>query len=841
MSLKDKLKALGAPTDDEVVIRETDAIWKFLKEARRKREYQWYIDEQYYDNNQTLQYNTATKRAQYNNADKSADKVVINKAFQQVRGVTNFLNAEHPSVGVRPGDNADTSYLRAKKERHLADYWYRHLNMNAEAKLVSMSAAKLGLGWMKILYNNDALAPTAPFTLADGSSEAFQYGEVMATWVDTWEIYPDPLSKDKSKMRYIAQAVVRTVAEIKANSLYMNRDKVTGDSQLAASRLRSTQIRQNIATAISSAGQPNGMDTVLTLEIFRKIYNPDTNKWDIWVTTRTEQGILLRNEKWNLDEFPYEYFNVEVSSTILGSRGIIHNIREPGRALNQLVTQVQESARIMGKLNWLMPRGSNVNVINDETGQFVEYDVTPGGAPRQAIPASLPPYIMQQIGMLGKFIEDLGGMHSSFNGSAPFAQASGDLVDKLSEGDQNSLTLMRDNYDNFFVRVFKLMLKTAKENYTGNREFPSTMQDAFGQSRWFSIKPDEISTNDDLAVSTGSQMPYSISQKQQMYMNLWKEKAIQDPETLFKLLALPELDASNGDNDNDIERQLSEIRNCIDTAKIPDPLLAENHSVHISTIDKFIRGDKYLDLPPPVQQALNDHRQKHIDFTIQLANIAAAQQVEPIKRSVTSMMRINSMNDTTPIERTQLMQRLGIISDAAEIQARGGLSIQDPAQAEMQAQNEDIEMMSTRSTEVSFADNHEIHLETHGQIINHPTFKTFPQAVQTLFLQHQKDHISAMKATASAPGLMPNQYSELPNPPSLNAPDVRGEPVSNNAQATNPMALQQQQLMQEEQARQQATQQAIAQASQQQQGMPGGLTASGAANPQPKQINRKKK
>ena len=28
------------------------------------------------------------------------------------------------------GDQADDAYLRAKKEKHLCDYWYRHLNMN---------------------------------------------------------------------------------------------------------------------------------------------------------------------------------------------------------------------------------------------------------------------------------------------------------------------------------------------------------------------------------------------------------------------------------------------------------------------------------------------------------------------------------------------------------------------------------------------------------------------------------------------------------------------------------------------------------------------------------------
>lgn len=803
MSLIDKLKGIQEPTEDDKIIAETDRTWKFLRESRRKREYEWYIDEQFYDNNQSLQFNTATKRAEFNNNDRNADKVTINKAFQQVRGVVNFLNAEHPSFSVRPGDDTDGSYIRAKKEKHLADYWYRHLNINAEAKLISTSGAKQGVGWAKVLFNNDATAPTAPFVMPNGDSRDFTYGEVMMTWVDTWEIYPDPMAKDKSRMRYIVQAVVRTVGEIQANEMYQNRDKVTADNILAASKLKQTQIRQNISANANSGGQPNGMDTVLVLEMYRKIYDAESKKWNIWLTTRTETGILLRHEKWNIDEFPFEYFQVEVSPTVLSSKSIIHNIREPGRALNQLVSQVQESARVMGKLNWIMPRGSNVNVITDEAGQFIEYDVTPGGAPRQAVPSALPTYIMQQIGMLGKFVEDIGGMHASFNGNAPFAQASGDLVDKLSEGDQNNLTLMRDNYDDFFVRLFKLMFKTAKVNYKVGRKFPSVVQDEFGQSRWFDIKGSEISTNDDLDASTGTQMPYSNAQKQQMYMNLWKEKAIESPDQLFKLLAVPDIDAARGDKDMDIERQLDEIRAVMNNKPIEDPIIAEDHSVHIATLDKFLRGDKYKDLSDEQKKALNDHRSKHIDFSIQLAQIQAAQQVEPIKRSVTAMMRLSSMNDTSPIERTQLLQKIGITSDAAQIQARGGLYIQDPAQAERQAQNEDIEMMAMRAVQVSFADNHQVHMETHDQVISHPNFPALPANVQKLFHDHMKDHMAAQVATQAAPGLMPNQTISMPNQPNLNAPNEVGQPAQTDAQDTSPIAQQQAALIQQEEQLQQ--------------------------------------
>lgn len=758
---------------DQQAIEETSKIWEYMKQARRRNEFEWFVNDVYYNNNQYFKYNTGTRRIQNISVEQMNDRVVINKVKQQVRGIVNFLNAEHPDIGVRPGDQADDAYLRAKKNKHLADYWYRHLKMNKTAKKVSLDAAKYGLGWVKVLWNNDALSPTQPFLDDNGDSKTESYGEIYVDRCDPFEIYPDPMAQTLPDMRYIIHAPTRTIAELKANPLYKNQDKITPDTKLAASLMKQAELRLAISNANTfQLGQSNGMDTVVVLEIFRKIHNPETDKWEIWVTTRTEAGVLLRNEKWSLDEYPFACFQTDIAGMIMDSKGVIHDIKEPNRALNEMVSQVHESAKIMGKLNWLIPRGSNVNVITDETGQFIEYDVTPGGAPRQADAINLPTYIMQHIGQLQAFIEDISGMHASFNGRAPFAQASGDLVDTLSAGDQNNLTMMRDNYDDFFVDMFKLMFKTAKVNVQVSKQFPTSTNNEFGEQRWDEIKPSEISENDDVIISTGTAMPYSIAEKQQMFMNLWKEHAITDPNVLFKLLEMPDIDAAMGDDEPDIERQLDEIRTIMKGKEPAEPEIFENHAVHIQTIDKFGRGTAWLKLSNKQKQWLRDHRQKHIEFSIQLAQISASMQQEPIKRSETLMLRMNKMADTTAIERTQLLTKFGINSDAGQVQLRGGLYIQDPAQAEMQAKNENIEMMDMRAVQVSFGDNHIVHLQTHGPVLDQllaaqKAGQPVSDTIIKLFHGHVKDHVQAMEATQVAPGLVPNDQMSMPNQPNL--------------------------------------------------------------------------
>jgi hypothetical protein len=780
-------------SDDKQIVQETNLIWKYLQEARRRREYDWFLNDQFYHNNQYLKYNVAARRVQSVPVERMLDRVTINEVYKQVRGINNFLNAEHPSMGVRPSDQADDAYLRAKKEKALYDYWYRHLELNKVNKRVGLNGCKYGVGWAKVTWDNDALAPTKPFVNDEGKSESFQYGEVTVGALDTFEVYPDPMATDMSTMRYIVHAPVRTISELQNNKLYRNTDNLSSDNKLAASNLRQSEIRLNLASGSQfAAGQPSGMDTVVTVEMFRKIFSKISNKWEIWVTTMTNSGVLLRHDKWPMECFPFEYFVTDVVNMIVEAKGVIHNIREPNRALNEMVSQVHESARIMGKLNWLMPRGSNVNVITDETGQFIEYDVTPGGRPEQAAAINLPVYIMQHINQLQNFISDIGGMHDSFNGNAPFAQASGDVVQKLSQGDQNNLTLLRDNFDDYNIRLAKLMFKTAKVNYKENRQFPSITRDSLGEARWFEIKPDEINTSDDVEISTGTQMPYSIADKQQMYMNLWKEKAITDPKLLLKLLEMPDIDAAMGDDELDIERQLDEIQSVIKDGQINDPIISENHAVHIETLDKYMNGDKFYTLSQEQQQALQDHRMKHIDFSIQLAQIQSALQMDVVKRNITYMLRMNKMSDTTPIERTQLLSKIGIQSDAGQVQLRGGLYVQDPGQAETQAQNEDIEMMELRAVQTSYGDNHQVHLETHSEAlaaaqsnmaaqkqgikVKEPVSQTTIELMQ----QHIKDHIEDMRAIQVAPGLVPNDQEGLPNHPSLNAPQNPAEMPSQN-------------------------------------------------------------
>lgn len=749
---------------DKAVLSEVERVFDYLKKARQRADYEWFVNDQFYNNNQTLKYNTAQRRVQVVNT--KADKLVVNKTAQIVRGIVSYLNKEHPTVAVLPGVSEDSAYDTAKKMKHLVDQWYDSLQLNRKNKQVTLDAAKYKIGFWKVIWDQEAIAPTTPYEVKKGQKKYHTYGDLCVERVDPFDLYWDPLGKEKTEWRYMDHVTPRTVGYMKSRSdIYQNTENLAPDQKLSSSYLKEAQIRLQTSGANVSAGTGSDTDNILVHETYLREYDAEAKRWQIRVVTWTT-GRVHRNIITKLDEFPFEYYMTDVAGSPLDGMGVIRNIRDINRALNQIVSQIHENARIMGKLNWRIPRGSNINVITDETGQYIEHDATPGGAPEHIQPAAIPNYILEHAANLERYMDDIAGAHNAFYGKSPGSRASGELVNKLQEGDSNNLAMMRDNLDDGLVRLFKLMFKVYKLNASYTRRVRSTVPNEMGEYTWHEIKPEDIRLDNDIQVRSGTNMPYSLGEKQDLFLNLWKEKLITDPQVVMKLMELPDVENIVSNEQPDIERQLEEIRTIVKGEAVSDPVIAENHAVHIRVLDNYIRSPLFKEQKDTTQEALLDHRGKHVQFSIQLQMIAASMNLEPIKRNESVMIR-QDVEKFTPIERTQALAKIGIQSDAADIMKRGGLIVQNPEAAEQQAQAEDLDLMDGKPVMISLGDHHLVHIETHGQVMESAEFQALPPTTQKVFKDHVTQHEQALKALTLTPGLVPSPGYDAPPQPTL--------------------------------------------------------------------------
>lgn len=768
---------------DEAVVQKADRLYDYFAKSRRKAEYEWWINDQFYQGEQNVAFNrTLGNVVRINSAD--SDRVIVNKIKQNARYVVMWLNRDHPQFKVMPGNMDDAAYDRAKKEEHYLDYLYDRLELNRKNKQTSLDAYKYKMGWQKIFWDQDAIAPTSPY-LPTGSalSTTKSRGEVSIERIDPFELYWDPLMQDVEASRGFIHAIPRTLGDIRSNPDYKNTDFVTGDQKMANSYIKEAQIRFQTAGAIQAMPAGNDdMATAIIRECYWREWSDKDGKFIIRKVVTDTAGHLLQNIVWPLDFYPFEMYVSDVQGSPLDGGSPIRDLRSPQKALNQINTIIQTNANIMGKINWRIPRGSNVNVITDEVGQFLEFDPSPGGAPEQVTPSGLPAYIGDQRTAMSNFIDDLGGNHSASYGKSPGSKASGELVNQLQEGDSNNLMLMRDNLDDFEKRIAKKALLTFSKCADDNvdRLIRSKATDAFGKYHTISLKPSDVSTDDDINVITGSGMPYSLADKQNMFLDLFKEHVI-DAKTLIKAINLPDLDNAMNNSQADIERALKENNDLISGIVPSEPARQEDHGVHLEVHTQLVKSPEFLKASPKVKDNIDQHISAHIGLQYQLSQISNSLNVEPIKRSESYMVRTDSLDSFTPNEATQWASKFGIQSDRAEIIARGGLTVQDPATAEQQAQGEDLNMMNGKPCAVAPWDNHEVHIQTHSQLMDTAAWTTMPKLIQQLVQNHINDHIKALQTFNPMPGMLARQNYDLPLQPQVFKDQPQGNPVNQAA------------------------------------------------------------
>jgi len=730
------------------------AIYKYCLAGIRDKQYQWFLNDNAYFNRRTMKYNLATRTMEPMAQDGEQDRININKVKQIYRGVVSYLNREHPMIDIRPGTQSDQAYSKSRKQQSLAEYWYDHLQMNKKIKLITGHGAKYGIGWVKIAWDDQVLAPTEPFRTEDGVEHDKLKGEVLFEHCDTWEILADPLATDKGNMRFMVHAMPRTLSEIRNNKTFKNTD-IAADRKLSVSPFKNALL--NAQTINRLVPGDEGMETVMILEVFRRTYKD--GQPIIMKTVITESGVLLYDAVWPMDEFPFEFYQTDVVSAIYDSEGVIKDIRDLNRFLNINASQVQETVRVMGKLNWLIPKGSGVNVIRDKTGDFIEYNPNMP-KPEQAHPAAMAPQVENHNQNLERWIQDQGGSHDSFNGQQPYNRASGDAIGKLQEGDSNALAMMKDNLDDFEARCFKLMFKTFKLNADGDRHFrakdSNVLSDAF-----VTVAPKEISLDDDIQVRTGTALPYSQGDKLKLVIDLWDKKLITDKGVAMRLAGLSEVDDVSGNDQLDIDRQTTELQTMIKGIQIDDPIISEDHSVHMRVLDQYAKTPDFKKLKPKTQQIILDHRAAHIKLSISLQKMSSSLQVEPIKRSETIMIRASSLNEFTPLERDQFMSKFAVESDATEIQKRGGLEVSDPHSAIDQAHGENTAMGEQGvPVHISAFDNHQVHLEVHNALVTAPEFEAMTSPQQNMVRAHIKQHEQLLMTQTPQAGLVPNGQND---------------------------------------------------------------------------------
>jgi hypothetical protein len=178
----------------------------------------------------------------------------------------------------------------------------------------------------------------------------------------------------------------------------------------------------------------------------------------------TEKGILMK-EEWDIDWFPFEFF--DWSKRVFGwySSGISDELRGIQLEINKLLIVIQRAMHLGSVPKVFLDANSKIVKahINNEIGGIITYS---GIKPQYDQLMAVPPVLFEQLANLyTKAFEIVGLSQMSVTGQKPAGLDSGKALRTYKDIETERFSVVAQNYDQFFVDMAnKLILMSERES-----------------------------------------------------------------------------------------------------------------------------------------------------------------------------------------------------------------------------------------------------------------------------------------------------------------------------------------------------------------------------------------
>ena len=286
--------------------------------------------------------------------------------------------------------------------------------------------------------------------------------------------------------------------------------------------------------------------------------------------------------------------------------------------INEIASIVQENIANMGHKKWMNPLGSNIETINDLSGEIVTY--TPGMEPHQSAVTSLPHYEVAQLDVLDRMLEDVQLQHSVSKGANQSSVRSAVGLDALAEQDQSPLGIIDAYFQDAYEELGKVTLQIAAEKL----DVPRLIR-YIGEGRKRTIDNFTgamVDGGSDVVVRMVDGFMRNKGASQNLILELGRNGLIADnfgnasPQLVTKYLrwALP--DVVNDRADQQRQLQYDENEQLIKGTEVP-AYEWEYHWDHLDVIDELLNSMEFKALindRPEILEIVIKHRDAHKGF-----------------------------------------------------------------------------------------------------------------------------------------------------------------------------------------------------------------------------------
>lgn len=521
---KDALEKVKKVADEIEVVKKVENYLEFAKNFRSKIDWQWYIYDQYYRGNHYVQWNKYTKSIEVPPRHAREVRATINLVYTVVRAVRNFITRGKPLFEAMPTKGNSTSLNAAKTATKLLHSWWRSLRLLKIFKNATKYGLKYGLAILETGWDKD---------LKNGK------GEVFVRVHDPFDIYIDPQATCIEDARFIIKSIKKSVADIRENPNYGdNKKEVVGEEKQASSSYKE-KILNNL---FQKPGVITEHDKDLSSSILYECWlrSLENGKTKFRVITICEHQ-LLRDEESDLDEYPFDLYQVEDNPNEIYSEGWIKNIFPLNKIIDRLESQVIRYNNTMLKGKYIVDKNAGIKGISTDEGEIIEK--TPGAEVSHLSLKPLPNSINIQISNFYKYIELIGGSPEALQGNVPSGVRSGRGIEALQSGAANTLQDARENLEDIIANVGRKLIKIAFMKYTKARVMKisglkgTEFFNVIGNSENNIEGVEKFEPLEELYVTLSSELAYTKDVQTERLIQL-KQLGVMDDRTLLEYLSL---------------------------------------------------------------------------------------------------------------------------------------------------------------------------------------------------------------------------------------------------------------------------------------------------------------
>lgn len=561
------------------------------------------------------------------------NRVHVNRILPTVHNRLARLCKNPPRWDIRPrsGDEEDKDAARLA-EQVIVQLW-DSLKINQKRISLTMWLQQCGSSYLKVVWDDtlgEKQVNPKPKMNDAGDQIGIEYewvaeGDIRVDVKSYFQIFTDPMAKSWDELQFLIDATLRPIEYFPmqfgdAGALVKEEDCWLNSLQYES---RINSINTFTGTAGSSASQLKNS----AIEI--SYYEKPGRKHPYGRHLIIANGVKLKDDILPIDELPYIKFDDIVVGGKFNAESVITHLRPLQDQINKAKSMraAWSNRMLTGKLS--APRGSNIAAesLNDQSGEIVLYDSTPGGGKPEAIQMpSIPQYSFTDEETLKDDMNDTAGINEASRGQMPSSSIPAIGMQLLVEQDDTRIGIETEGHEYSYADLGRILLKFVDKYYVTDR-----LLKIVGENLEYTVKKfkgSDLRQNFDVKVIRGSTLPGSKVLKRQEIINLHQQGYFgnpQDPNVIQSVLSMLEY----GDEYQAFKRhslRMAQIQRGFqmieNEGQKPPVSEFDDHALWLQQLDDYRISEKFLKLDDEQQQIILDLMNEHTHWIMELTGQA---------------------------------------------------------------------------------------------------------------------------------------------------------------------------------------------------------------------------